>query len=148
MSSSKIRKIIVHCSDSPDSIDIGVAEIRAWHIGRGWRDIGYHYVIRQSGQTEVGRYENGDSVLEGFEIGAHVKGENSDSLAICWVGRSRMTREQYSSLTKLIAHLLKTHGLIPEQVYGHYEFDANKTCPNINMDILRQSVGKLLNALS
>jgi len=138
---SVIRKLILHCSDSPDTVDIGAAEIRLWHIrDRGWSDIGYHYVVRRSGIVEVGRYENGDSVLEGKEIGAHTKGENSDSLGICWVGRDSITPEQKSSLLKLTLHLLKQHGLTAADVYGHSEYNPTKTCPRLDMDGIRKAL--------
>lgn len=148
MRTMKINKIILHCSDSPDNVDIGVAEIREWHINeRGWRDIGYHYVIRRNGTVEVGRYENGDSVLEDKEIGAHTFGENSDSLGICWVGKNNQTREQRQSLIKLCAHLVLREGLSHTSVYGHREFDKNKTCPNIDMDEFRKGLLHYLKTL-
>lgn len=141
----KIARIILHCSDSPDNVDIGVKEIRAWHTakppnGRGWRDIGYHYVVRRNGVVEVGRYENGDSVLEGTEIGAHVAGHNRDALGICWVGRKAPTRAQKLSLLKHVLYLMDLHAIPIEQVYGHYEFDKNKTCPNLDMEKTRREI--------
>lgn len=136
-----IAKIVIHCSDSPDNLDIGVQEIRRWHVqDRGWSDIGYHYVVRRSGTVEVGRYENGDSVLEGKEIGAHVKGHNSDSLAICWVGRDNMTAAQRHAILKLTKNLIRRLGLSARHVKGHYEIDGRKTCPNIDMDKFRQAL--------
>lgn len=138
---SEIKKIVIHCSDSPDHLDIGVREIRAWHVkDRGWSDIGYHYVIRLDGTIEIGRKHNGDSVLEGAEIGAHVKGENSDSLAICWVGRDKIKRRQLASLQILTLYLLSVHRLPVAAVYGHYEFNHLKTCPNINMEEFRTKI--------
>lgn len=144
----KIAKIIIHCSDSPDNLDIGVAEIRAWHTaptpqGRGWRDIGYHYVVRRSGLVEVGRYENGDSVLEGLEIGAHVFGQNSDSLGVCWVGRNAPAPAQRTALLRHVRHLMNLHGIPVEKVFGHYEFDKHKTCPNLDMNVIRNALTAL-----
>lgn len=148
---SKIAKIVIHCSDSPDNIDIGVKEIRVWHTkkppaGRGWSDIGYHYVIRRNGVVESGRYENGDSILEGKEIGAHVEGHNSDSLAICWVGKDKPTKEQKTALIRHTCFLMKLHGLPVEQVYGHKEFNPGKTCPNLDMVQYRKEVAAAFKA--
>lgn len=142
---SVIRKIVIHCSDSPDNVDIGVKEIRAWHTmpppqGRGWNDIGYHRVIRRDGTVEIGRYENGDSVLEGKEIGAHVHGENSDSLGLCWVGRDHMTNAQRTSLLREVSHLRKLHGVPVSMILGHSELNPGKTCPNIDMTDFRKSL--------
>lgn len=141
---AEIKKIVIHCSDSPDTLDIGVGEIRTWHVkDRGWSDIGYHYVIRLDGTIEIGRPHNGDSILEGKEIGAHVKGENSDSLAICWVGCDTIRRKQVASLQVLTLYLLSIHKLKVTDVYGHYEFDPRKTCPNIDMAAFRETLHKL-----
>jgi len=59
-------------------MDIGAKKIRQWHKLRGWSDIGYHYVIRRDGRIELGR------PIE--QVGAHVKGHNSDSIGVCMVG--------------------------------------------------------------
>jgi hypothetical protein len=139
---SEITKLVLHCSDSPDNVDIGAAEIKRWHTtpppsGRGWSDIGYHYVVRRSGRVESGRFENGDSVLEGKEIGAHVAGENSDSLGICWVGRTYPTAPQMEALLALVKRLMGDHGIPSNRVFGHYEFNPAKTCPNLDMDAFR-----------
>ena len=44
-----IKFLVVHCSDTPDSDDIGAIEIHKMHIGFGWEGIGYHKVIRRNG---------------------------------------------------------------------------------------------------
>jgi hypothetical protein len=121
---SRITRIVIHCSDSPDTMNIGAEEIRKWHMdpppkGRGWSDIGYHYVVTRSGTIEAGRYHDGDSILEGSEIGAHVAGQNKDSLAICWVGRTKPSAAQYQSLIVLVCLLCASHGVALEGVYGH-----------------------------
>lgn len=135
---AKIAKIIVHCSATPSHMDIGVKEIRKWHVEeRGWKDVGYHRIIRRNGETEIGRFENGDSVLEGKEIGAHVAGENSDSLSICLIGDGDYDSRQFCSLLFCLQKMMKDHGLKPSDVYGHYEFDKNKTCPNLDMNAVR-----------
>ena len=85
----KINEIIIHCSDTQEGCDVTAKDIRRWHTtpkekgGRGWRDIGYHYVIRLDGTIELGR------PLE--KAGAHCigrKGEdhNSHSIGICYIG--------------------------------------------------------------
>lgn len=127
----QIKSIVVHVSDSEDSIDIGVREIRDWHVnGNGWSDIGYHYVIRRNGVIERGR--------EDENIGAHVRGHNADSIGICWVGRKFISSKQMKSLLTLIRGLAHKYDLdVTEDVYGHYELDPNKTCPNLDMDLIR-----------
>lgn len=129
----KIRKIVIHTSDSPDTVDIGAKEIREWHLDRGWTDIGYHYVIRRNGQIEQGRKES--------VVGAHVYGHNSDSIGICWVGRDNMTQQQYEVMHALCVMLRYKYVLDVDQVIGHRELaPGKKTCPNINMDKFRASL--------
>ena len=38
MNQRKINKIVIHCTDSPDSMDIGFREINEWHQKRGFLD--------------------------------------------------------------------------------------------------------------
>ena len=52
----KINDLIVHCAATYDTMDIGVKEIRKVHVDEnGWKDIGYHFVIRRDGTVEKGR---------------------------------------------------------------------------------------------
>ncbi len=53
-----ITEIIVHCSATPEGEDYTVEQIREWHKGNGWSDIGYHYVIYRDGSIHVGRPES------------------------------------------------------------------------------------------
>lgn len=70
--------IVVHCSATRPSADIGADRIREWHVAKGWADIGYHFVIRRSGKIEVGR--------DLQDVGAHVAGWNSQSVGVCMAG--------------------------------------------------------------
>lgn len=116
----KITKHIVHCSDS---LNGDVAEIRRWHLLRGWKDVGYHFVIRRDGEVEVGR------TLE--EIGAHCEGHNSDSVGTCMVGKADFADVQIKALKRLDAMLkLLFPGIA---LHGHKEFNPAKTCPNCDV---------------
>jgi len=70
--------IVVHCSATRPSQDIGRREIEEWHIARGFAAIGYHFVIRRNGSLELGRPMQ--------DIGAHVEGFNAVSVGVCLVG--------------------------------------------------------------
>ena len=53
----KINKIIIHCSATPEGRNIKMETIKSWHVkGRGWSDIGYHFVIELDGTLKVGRH--------------------------------------------------------------------------------------------
>lgn len=126
----KINKIVVHCTASPDYMDIGASTIRKWHKDRGWSDIGYHYVIRRNGEIEKGRPD--------ARIGAHARGANSDSIGIVWVGTNSPSPEQEKSLFSLISFLMGKYNVKGDNVLGHREaVKTSKTCPNLNMDRVR-----------
>lgn len=75
----KINDLIVHCAATYDTMDIGVKEIRKVHVDEnGWKDIGYHFVIRRDGTVEKGR--------DVSVIGAHVLNHNANSIGICLAG--------------------------------------------------------------
>ena len=124
--------LVVHCSATPPTMDIGKREIDTWHRQRGWLKIGYHYVIKRDGTLEEGRDRD--------VIGAHAKGHNSKSLGICLVGgvndenepENNFTEEQYSCLTGLLSSLIVIY---PDaQIVGHNTLDQGKACPSFNVE--------------
>lgn len=130
----EINKIILHCTDSDDSLDIGFKEVNSWHRDRGWMSpsgisCGYHYIVRRNGKIESGRPEN--------EVGAHCYGHNWDSIGISWVGRNNIDYKQLNKTIELINRIRKTYSLDVDDVFGHYEFDKHKTCPNLYMVWIR-----------
>lgn len=139
MSARTVNKIIIHCTDSPDNRDFDIANVSEWHKARGFLPslytglyCGYHYLIKRDGTIQVGRYE--------VEQGAHCKGQNKDSIGICWVGSQSITHQQYDALCNLTCSVLTKYGLEPKQVFGHHEFNSGKTCPNLNMDKFRDDI--------
>ncbi len=130
-----IKMIIVHASDTPKSMDIGVEKIRKWHtdpkpMGNGWSDIGYHYVIRRDGTQEDGRPLD--------QVGSHVRGFNSHSIGICLVGgrhgKFDFNIAQLDSLADLVDALQEQFGRL--RLRGHCDYDRGKTCPNFDVEAL------------
>lgn len=131
----QINKIVVHCSATSADQDIGVEEIRAWHLERGWADIGYHIVIRRNGVIERGRPLS--------LIGAHVKGHNHDSVGICWVGGrygiDNRTGAQRASLETVVKIL---HDIYPDaDIKGHRDFGVPKECPSFDVAEWLKEIG-------
>jgi N-acetylmuramoyl-L-alanine amidase len=125
-----ITKVIIHCAATKPSMDIGASDIKKWHLDRGWKDIGYHYVIRRNGDIE-----NGIAVAL---AGSHTKGHNANSIGICLVGgindkgepESNFTKAQWATLERLV-RVLKVD--FPHAtVHGHREFAA-KACPSFDV---------------
>lgn len=123
----KIKEIIVHCSATPEGRDYTVADIDRWHKQRGWKGIGYHYVVYRDGSVRKGR--------DVSETGAHCEGHNANSIGICYIGgcaadgktpKDTRTPAQRAALRDLI-ELLKTE-YTSATIHGHREFAA-KACP-------------------
>ena len=125
-----IDSIIIHCSASPDYMDIGASTIRKWHTDQGWSDIGYHYVIRRNGEIEKGRPDRRE--------GAHARGANQTSIGVCWVGTDSPSPEQEKAMFSLIHFLMGKYNVSVDKVLGHREaVKTDKTCPNLNMNRVR-----------
>lgn len=120
----QINLIVVHCSATPEGRDVTAADINKMHIARGFKKIGYHYVVRLDGTVETGRKEN--------EIGAHAKGYNANSIGVCYVGgvasdgktpKDTRTPAQKSALKKLL-HTLKQR--YPDaRIVGHRDLSPD-----------------------
>lgn len=122
----KVSEIIVHCSDTKEGADFKAIDIDRWHKARGFKKIGYHYVIDLDGTIEQGRKEN--------ENGAHCTGHNAIALGVCYIGgldkkgkpKDTRTLPQKAAMKVLIDTLRAEYGNCP--VYSHKQF-ANKACP-------------------
>lgn len=125
------EKIIVHCSATPEGRDFSAADIDRWHRARGFRKIGYHYVVRLDGTIEIGRAEN--------EIGAHCTqmSMNRRSISICYIGglakdsltpKDTRTSSQKTAIRSLISEIRSRYGDLP--VCGHRDIQGvRKACP-------------------
>lgn len=138
-----IEQIVIHCSATPDgNARFGVAELDRMHRERGWKRIGYHYVIEIDGAIRPGRPLD--------QVGAHVAGSNAKSIGVCMIGTSRFTAAQWSSLRDLVTDLQR---MFPgASVWGHRDFSPDKDgdgvvepwewfklCPGFAVDVWRLS---------
>jgi N-acetylmuramoyl-L-alanine amidase len=122
----EIDKIILHCSATKAGRHFTVADIDRWHRQSGFAKIGYHYVIYLDGSVHKGR--------DVSEVGAHVTGQNSNSIGICYIGgldaagkaSDTRTDAQKEALRMLVSELKNQFPLAT--IHGHCEF-ANKACP-------------------
>lgn len=127
----ELKRIILHCTATPEGKHFDVDTIRRWHVkDRGWRDIGYHYVIYIDGSVHEGR------PLE--QVGAHTSGHNKDSIGIVYVGgcdakmkaKDTLNEAQEVAMVNLIKALRDGHGEL--SLHGHNEFAA-KACPSFDV---------------
>lgn len=124
----KTDLIVVHCSATKASMDIGVRELDRMHRARGFSCIGYHKVIRRDGSVEDGRPIG--------TVGAHVEGRNHDSVGVCMVGgvdaggikgEDNFTPAQFDTLEKVLRDLRQTFGHV--LICGHRDLS-----PDLNHD--------------
>ena len=141
----KPTEIIIHCSATQEGKDFKAKDIDKWHKQRGFKKIGYHYVIDLDGTVEKGRNDN--------EVGAHATGHNSKALGICYIGgvasdgktpKDTRTPKQKEAMFKLVDKLMKQYNIPLSKVYGHYQF-ANKACPSFKMEPFREEFTKWKN---
>ena len=124
-----ISLLIIHCSAVRPGQQSSAKDIDLWHRQRGWRMIGYHYVVRRNGTVEKGRTEE--------TTGAHCVGHNAHSIGICYEGgldeqgqiADTRTEEQKKAMAKLIVQLKQQFPTI-RKVLGHRDLPGvQKACP-------------------
>lgn len=132
-----IRAVVIHHSGAERSQSF--ESIRAYHMrpkaegGKGYEDIGYHYVI-----TEDGTLRHGRKIPR---MGAQALGRNADTLGICLVGDNTNPQEswlpaQVETLRRLLSALrMVIPGII---VLRHADaYESHKTeCPGISQRAL------------
>ena len=127
----QIDYIIIHCSATKAGRDFHAKDIDKWHRERGFDRIGYHKVIDLDGKVENGRPI--------WQIGAHCKGYNRDSIGICYIGgldkngnpADTRTEDQKIALKATIEYFKSR---FPNaKVVGHRDMpNVHKACPCFN----------------
>ena len=130
----KIDTIIIHCSATRAGRDIRAKDIDYMHRERGWRMIGYNYVIDLDGTVEEGRPLTMD--------GAHCAEKDKDgvsynkhSIGICYIGgldangkaKDTRTDAQKRALRLLISKLVHSYPI--KEILGHRD-----TSPDLDGD--------------
>ena len=114
--------IVIHCLATEAGKDYSLGVVDRWHRMRGFRKIGYHFLVHIDGSIDIGR------LLQ--EIGAHAKGYNRNSIGICYVGGLRNGRAwdtrtvaQIHALRALVAAL---QSMFPDaKVVGHRDLSVD-----------------------
>jgi N-acetylmuramoyl-L-alanine amidase len=122
LKAEQVARIIVHHSAS-DRDTTTPADIYRWHKERGWRDIGYQYIITGDGALHFGRPET--------MTGAHTKGHNRTSIGVCVTGnfeKSKPTPKQWRMLCLFLERTMQKYRLERANVHYHKEFSATACC--------------------
>ena len=67
-----------HCSADEAGADHHLSYYDDMHKKRGFRKIGYHFLVHPDGKIDIGR------TLD--EVGAHARGYNSKYVGVCYIG--------------------------------------------------------------
>lgn len=139
----KLEYLVIHCSATREGQYFDKKDILSWHKspppkGRGWRKPGYTDLILLDGTLQNLTPFNQDDEVEAWEITNGVRGINSISRHICYIGgmdkdnrqaKDTRTHEQRKTLEIYIRYMITRHPDI--KIAGHNQF-SSKACPSFN----------------
>ena len=134
MKKEEIDAIVVHCSATKEGKYFDARDIDRMHVQRGFKCIGYNYVVLLDGTVQRGRsltIPGAHCNTKGFSGVSY----NRHSIGICYIGgldkygkdKDTRTPEQKKALRELIASLIKEYPI--KEVIGHRD-----TSPDLNGD--------------
>lgn len=135
-----INNIVLHCTAGSQKQTI--QDLKDWwKNGKGWKQVGYHWVIDGDG--------NKHNLAADDEITNGVGGHNKDSLHISymggvdtktWVAIDNRTPEQRKAMEELVRYY---HDKYPEAVIlGHRDFPGvKKSCPSFDTKTWLKEIG-------
>ena len=150
---AKLKYLVIHCTATPAGREVSSDDIRLWHTspppaGRGWKQVGYTDMIHLDGSIERLVDNNEDGNVEPWEITNGVKGYNSVSRHIVYVGgcdarmnpKDTRTDEQLKAMTDYVKDF---HRRFPDvRIVGHRDFpDVAKACPSFDVAEWLESIG-------
>lgn len=143
----KLKYLIIHCTDTPAGREVTFEDIKQWHLspkskgGRGWRQIGYSDMFHLDGSIENLIANNGDGVVDSWEITNGAKGYNAVSRHVVYVGGKggdTRTGAQKKSMEFFINLMLENH---PDVIIIGHNAVSGKACPNFNVQEWLKEIG-------
>jgi len=135
----KPKYIAIHCTASKEGRNLTREDLIRIFRERGFSKLGYNYVIDIYGKRIDLLPLNANNVLDYNEICQGVKGFNSTTISICYIGgydskmkaKDTRTWSQKTALVKLLVDLKKQ---FPDaKIMGHRDFNGvHKECPVFN----------------
>ena len=130
-------RVSVHHTAQPDN-DGGnsaarMRQMQAYHIdSNGWCDIGYHFVVSQSGKIYQGRSDE-------RRPGAHVANQNGGNIGVSFIGNYQADQPptaQIEAGQRILAWIRETYSITWDtaHVKGHRQWPGqNTSCPGSNL---------------
>jgi len=132
--------VLIHHSATPDTPMVETHGYRKYHTeARGWRDLGYAYVVELAGHDYA--------MLAGRPLswpGAHCRGMNTQAIGICLAGDFSVVPPpiaQQRCAARHVAALCDLFNIPTENIQGHRDYRATE-CPGrmFNLEPFRQMV--------
>lgn len=126
------NRMTVHHTVTPNndsmSMPARMRQIQSFHInGRGWCDIGYHFLVGQDGKVYQGRQER--------KIGAHAGGANTNNAGVSFIGTFTSVAPSSAMMNaggRILKALASSYGIALNRTYvkGHRQVGTTSTsCP-------------------
>lgn len=125
-----VTRLVFHCTATHQTATVE-AIVRHWRERRGWKNPGYHIIVRPDGSW---------TQLQDFnKITNGVAGINSTSLHVSYIGGIDRNGKAFDNRTdsqkevfEAVYHTFRNK--MPNLTFhGHYEF-SNKACPSYNVE--------------
>lgn len=127
-----IKYIAIHCTDTLPSATVE-AILKYWREKRGWKNPGYHYIIKANGEVV--------KLLDENKVSNGVLGFNENCINVCYIGgktkdgkgRDTRTRAQENAMFDKIVELTERYPNAEVKGHGEFPNQGGKTCPNFNV---------------
>ncbi len=121
----RVDMIVIHCSATPEGVQLTADALDEMHRRRGLDGCGYHYYIRRDGMIY--------SMRPRQKAGAHARGYNARSIGVCYeggldsAGRPADTRTDWQKRSlRLIVRVLKKEHPTIVRVCGHRDLSPDR----------------------
>jgi N-acetylmuramoyl-L-alanine amidase len=123
--------VVLHHSATPDGeVYRDFDSIKKAHLAKGWKDIGYHWVIEKVNGVLIAIPGRPESIE-----GAHCHGKNFDGIGVCCVGNFEVeipSEELYAFVANVCRGIMLRHPI--KEIGGHRDYYAT-ACPGKNFDM-------------
>jgi len=127
-----IKYIVVHCTATPPETTIDSIK-NYWRQNLGWKNPGYHYIIKRNGDIV--------NIFPEDKVSNGVKGYNKNSVHISYIGGvdknnqaidNRTDAQKHAMFDKLVALAEKYPNAT---ILGHRDFPGvTKMCPSFDVN--------------
>ena len=150
---ARLKRLVIHCTATPEGREVSAADIRHWHCdpvskgGRGWKQVGYTDMIHLDGKVERLVGNNEDAEVDPWEITNGAAGYNSTSRHVVYVGgvakdgrtaKDTRTPAQREAMEAYVKDFNKRFPSIP--IVGHNQLAA-KAYPSFDVPAWLKEIG-------